>query len=54
MPTKKANRVKNGLRGNEYVATPEELLIIDAAMASIDAGEVATAAEVRAAFAKLR
>ena len=35
-----------------YLATREELQIIDAAMASIDAGEVATDAEIKAAFAK--
>lgn len=38
----------------EYVATPDELLTIDAAMASIDAAEVATKAEIEAALARLR
>jgi hypothetical protein len=42
------------LRGDEYIATPEELPIIDAAIASIDAGEIASAAEIKAAFAKFR
>ena len=37
-----------------YVATREELQIIDAAMASIDAGEVASEGEAEAAFAKFR
>ena len=39
---------------DEYVATPEELQIIDAAMAAIDSGEFATDDEVEAAFAKFR
>ncbi|MGH6643027.1 MAG: hypothetical protein ACRED3_10060 [Bradyrhizobium sp.] len=54
MPTEKTDRVKNRLRGNEYIATPEELRVIDAAMPSIDAGEVATTAEMQAVFAKFR
>ena len=40
--------------GGDYVATREELQVIDAAMTSIDAGEIASEAEVEAAFAKLR
>jgi hypothetical protein len=36
----------------DYVATEDELRIIDAAIASIDAGDVASDAEVEAAFAK--
>ena len=39
---------------DDYVATQEELLIVDAAMASIDAGEVATDDEVKAAFSRFR
>ena len=39
---------------NDYVATQEELQVIDAAIASIDAGEVASEVEVEAAFAKFR
>jgi predicted transcriptional regulator len=38
----------------EYVATQDELPAIDAAMASIDAGETATKSEVEAAFGKFR
>jgi hypothetical protein len=49
-----ANQIESELRGNEYVATREELRIIDAAMASIDGGDFATDAEVKAAFAKFR
>ncbi|MCP3374907.1 hypothetical protein [Bradyrhizobium cajani] len=36
----------------EYHATADELMAIDAAMASIDRGEVASESEVRAVFAK--
>ena len=49
-----ANQIESELQGGDYVATREELEIIDAAMASIDAGEVATDAEITAAFAKFR
>ena len=49
-----ANQIEPELRSNEYVATPDELRIIDAAMASLDAGEFVTDAEVAAAFAKFR
>ena len=49
-----ANQIENELRGRDYLATQEELRIIDAAMASIDGGEVATDAEIKAAFAKFR
>ena len=49
-----ANQIESELQGQDYLATREELRIIDAAMASIDAGEVATDAEVKAAFAKFR
>jgi hypothetical protein len=38
----------------DYVATCEELQVIDTAMASIDAGEIASECEVEAAFAKFR
>jgi hypothetical protein len=38
----------------EYFATEEELRIIDEAIASLDAGEFATEAEIEAAFAKFR
>jgi hypothetical protein len=54
MATDKPDRIKKRQGGSEYVATPEELRVIDAAMASIDAGEAATAAEIRAAFARFR
>ena len=49
-----ANQIENELRGRDYSATQEELRIIDAAMASTDAGETATDAEIKTAFAKFR
>jgi hypothetical protein len=49
-----ANQIERELQGRDYLATREELLIIDAAIASIDAGEVATDVEIKAAFAKFR
>ncbi len=49
-----ANEMDAELRGREYVATQEELRVIDFAMASIDAADVATDAEIKAAFAKFR
>jgi hypothetical protein len=49
-----ANQIENELRSNDYVATQEELQIIDAAMASLDAGEAASEREIEAAFGKFR
>jgi hypothetical protein len=49
-----AHQIENELQGDEYIATREELRIIDAAMSSIDSGEFATDREVEAAFAKFR
>jgi hypothetical protein len=49
-----ANQIESELQSRDYHATQEELQIIDAAMASIDGGEVATEAEIKAAFAKFR
>jgi hypothetical protein len=49
-----ANQIESELQGRDYLATREELRIIDAAIASIDRGEVATEAEIAAAFAKFR
>ena len=48
-----ANQIESELQG-DYVATREELKAIDAAIASIDAGQAATEPEVQAAFAKFR
>jgi hypothetical protein len=49
-----ANQIESELQGDEYVATHDELQIIDAAMVSIDSGEFATDHEVEAAFGKFR
>ena len=49
-----AKQIESELQGQSYLATQEELRIIDAAMASIDAGEAATDAEICATFAKFR
>jgi hypothetical protein len=49
-----ANQIESELRGSDYLATQEELRVVDAAMASIDAGETATDAEIKAVFAKFR
>jgi hypothetical protein len=47
-----ANQIENQPSGSDYLATKEELCIIDAAIASIDGGQAATDTEVEAAFAK--
>jgi hypothetical protein len=46
--------IKSKTNYGAYLASREELQIIDAAMASIDGGEVASEAEIKAAFAKFR
>jgi hypothetical protein len=46
------SKTETELRCDEYLATCEELQIIDAALASIDAGESVSAAEIKAVFAK--
>lgn len=48
-----ANQIENELQG-DYVATREELEAIDAAIASLDAGQFASDEEVQATFAKFR
>ena len=49
-----ANQIESELQNREYLATQEELRIIDAAMNSIDHGEFATEAEVETVFGKFR
>jgi hypothetical protein len=49
-----ANQIESELQGSDYLASQEELRIIDAAIASIDSGETATDAEIKAVFAKFR
>jgi hypothetical protein len=46
--------IEKDLRGEAYEATREELRAIDEAISEIERGELATDAEVRAAFAKFR
>jgi hypothetical protein len=49
-----AKQIESELQGNDYVATREELQVIDAAIASIDAGEAASEREIEAVFGKFR
>ncbi len=49
-----AMEIETELEARDYVASQEDLRIIDAAMASIDAGDLASEAEVKAVFAKFR
>jgi hypothetical protein len=49
-----ANEIESELKVQDYLATAEELEVIDAAIATIDAGQIATDAEVEAAFRKFR
>jgi hypothetical protein len=42
------------LQSDDYVATAEELQIIDAAMVSINAGESVSAPEIKKIFVKYR
>jgi hypothetical protein len=46
--------IEQDLRGGEYEASREELRAIDEAIGELERGEVATEAEVSAAFAKFR
>ena len=41
-----ANEIENELQSQDYVATREELQVIDAAIAAIEAGQVASEADV--------
>jgi hypothetical protein len=47
-----AKQIEDELKGGDYLATREELRIVDAAIASIDGGEAATDVEIEAAFAR--
>jgi hypothetical protein len=47
-----ANQIESELQAGDYLATQQELQTMDAALASIDAGESASDAEIEAAFAK--
>lgn len=46
--------IERELGEKTYHATEDELRVIDEAIASLDAGEFATEAEIQAAFAKFR
>ena len=48
------DQIKIELRGDDYVATREELQIIDEAIASLDRGEAASDHEISAALARFR
>jgi hypothetical protein len=47
-----AKQIEDELKGGDYLATREELRIVDAAIASIDGDEAATDVEIEAAFAR--
>ncbi|WAB77096.1 hypothetical protein [Rhodopseudomonas palustris] len=47
-----AREIESELQANRYHASDEELRIIDAAAATLDAGEQATDDKIRTAFAK--
>lgn len=49
-----AKEIETEFQRAEYDATPDELRVIDSAVASLDAGEAASDVEVEAAFAKFR
>jgi hypothetical protein len=46
-----ADQIESELKGGDYVASREELELIDSAIAAVDRGEIASEAEVEAAFA---
>jgi hypothetical protein len=47
-----ADQIESELKSGDYVASPDELEIIDSAVAAVDRGEIATEAAVAAAFAR--
>ena len=49
-----AAREIEAMRSGEYHATDDELRAIDEAIAELDRGEIASDAQVRAAYAKFR
>jgi hypothetical protein len=52
--TRDVTQIKNEPQGGEFIATREELQAIDAAISAVDAGDIATDAEIKAAFEKFR
>ena len=49
-----ADQIERKLHGEDYFASREELRMIDAAMAALDGGEIASETEIKAAFAQFR
>ena len=49
-----ASEIEAEFQAKDYVASQDELRIIDAAIASIDAGDIASDAEIKAVFVKFR
>lgn len=49
-----AKQIESELQASDYVASRDELRVIDAAIASVDAGKTTTDDEVAATFAKFR
>ena len=49
-----AAQIESELQGGEYMATRDELQVIDDAIASLDAREFSADSKVAAAFAKFR
>jgi hypothetical protein len=47
-----ADQIESELKSGDYIASLEELDIIDSAIAAIDRGEIASEVEVDAAFAR--
>jgi hypothetical protein len=46
-----ADQIEDQLKSGDYVASHEELEMIDSTLAAVDRGEIASEAEVEAAFA---
>lgn len=49
-----ADQIESELTSGDYVASREELEMVDVALAAIDRGEIASEAEVEAAFARFQ
>ena len=49
-----ANQIESELHSNTYVASDEELVILDAATREIDLGNTASESEIQAAFARFQ
>ena len=47
-----ADQIESEFKSGDYVASREELEIIDNAVAAVDRGEIASGAEVEVAFAR--